>query len=142
MLPPAYSLDLMFEQRDPQKPLEERYIRNAAVIPELTDLPRGGAEDVSTEEKSYGGPLMIHGYTVEDYQRTYHSVVDPVLYRPCRKLAPYSLALGFTIKEQLFKELAYPSLHILERPDGKVEVTEQFCILRPTPFIDCKGEQW
>lgn len=142
MLPPAFNLDLMLEQRDPQTSLDERYIRNAAALPELADLPRGSSDGVGGEEKSSGDALMIHGYTVADYQQTYHSVVDPVLCRPCGKLAPYSLELGFTIKEQLFEELAYPTLQVSEHADGRVEVTERFCVLRPTPFIDCKGEQW
>lgn len=140
-LAPAFSVDLMLEQWDPQRPLDERYIRNAAVLPELSGLPRGG-EGVGGEGTSSGGALTIHGYTVADYQQTYRSVVDPVLYRPCGTLEPYSLDLGFAIKEQLFEQLAYPTLQVSERVDGKVEVTERFCVLRPTPFIDCKGEPW
>ncbi|XP_039986083.1 uncharacterized protein C22orf31-like [Xiphias gladius] len=149
MLPPSHDLDLVCEQSEaePQKPLDDRYIRNAAVLPDLT-LPQGDRA-LSTEERtsssvptSQPGPLMIHGFTVTEYQKTYHSVVDPLLFSPCGKLPAYSLQLGRNIKEHLFKELAYPTLLISEKPNGKVEVIERFCVLRPTPFIDVdiKGE--
>lgn len=140
---PPVDLELMFEERDPQKPLDERFIRNAAVLPDLSDLPYS-PEAVKTEERTSSDALMIHGYSVEDFQQAYHSVVDPLLYRPCGKLRPYSLELGFTIKEHLLEELAYPTLEMSEHPDGKVEVMERFCVLRPTPYIDIdyKGDQW
>ncbi|XP_014888979.1 uncharacterized protein C22orf31 isoform X1 [Poecilia latipinna] len=142
LLAPPFGSELMFEEHDAEKPLDERYIRNAAVIPDLSDQ-LCSAEAVETEETS-GAALTIHGYSVEDFQKTYHSVVDPLLYRPCGKLKPYSLELGFTIKEHLLDGLAYPTLEISERPDGKMEVTERFCVLRSPPYIDvdCKGDPW
>ncbi|CAG6004055.1 unnamed protein product [Menidia menidia] len=147
MLAPTHDSEVWCEQRkgDPQKPLDNRYIRNAAVLPDLSDLPQS-TEVVrnkrGTKERTSSDDLMIHGFTVPDYQQAYHSVVDPLLFRPSGKLIPYSFELGFTIKEHLFKELAYPTLQITELPNGKVEVTERFCVLRPTPHIevDCKGE--
>lgn len=143
LLAPSCDLELMFEDRSPQKPLDERYIRNAAVLPDLSDPPHS-PKAIQTEERTSSSALMIHGYSVEDFQQTYHSVVDPLLYRPNGKLRPYSLELGFTIKEHLLEELAYPTLHISEGPDGKVEVKERFCVLRPTPYIDidCKRDPW
>ena len=148
MLAPTNDLDLVCEksEADPQKPLEDRYIRNAAVLPDLNVPHNIGA--LTTEERtvsaSQPGPLMIHGFTIPEYQQTYHSVVDPLLFSPSWKLAAYSLELGRHIKEHLFKELAYPTLQISEQPNGKVEVIERFCVLRPTPFIDIdsKGEPW
>ncbi|KAK5601717.1 hypothetical protein CRENBAI_021696 [Crenichthys baileyi] len=143
LLAPPFDLELMFEERDSQKPLDERYIRNAAVLPDLSDMPRR-PEAVVMDKRTSSGTLMIHGYSVEDFQQTYHSVVDPLLYRPCGKVRPYSLELGFAIKEHLLEELAYPTLEISERADGKVEVTERFCVLRPTPYIeiDCTVDPW
>ncbi|TNN34943.1 putative protein C22orf31 [Liparis tanakae] len=140
MLASSYDLDLLCEQSnaDPQKPLDERYARNAAVLPDLAP-PDGGHLLATGEKASVGpppGPLMIHGFTVPEYQHTYHSVVDPLLLRPGGKLAAYSLEMGRRIKERLFEELAYPTLQISEKPDGKVELTERFCVLRPTPFLD------
>ncbi|XP_007563125.1 PREDICTED: uncharacterized protein C22orf31 homolog isoform X1 [Poecilia mexicana] len=142
LLAPPFGSELMFEEHDAEKPLDERYIRNAAVIPDLSDQ-LCSAKAVEMEETS-GAALTIHGYSVEDFQKTYHSVVDPLLYRPCGKLKPYSLELGFTIKEHLLDGLAYPTLEISERPDGKMEVTERFCVLRSPPYIDvdCKGDPW
>uniref|UniRef100_A0A3Q1ALG2 Uncharacterized protein n=1 Tax=Amphiprion ocellaris TaxID=80972 RepID=A0A3Q1ALG2_AMPOC len=119
MLAPRYESDLVYEQRegDPQKPLDDRYIRNAAVIPDLSQPHR--ARVVSTEEKTFSGDLMIHGFTVPDYQQTYHSVVDPLLSSPSGEHTAYSLELGHTIKEHLFEELAYPKLQVSEHPNGK-----------------------
>nr|XP_020455804.1 uncharacterized protein C22orf31 homolog [Monopterus albus] len=149
MLAPSQTLDCMNEhsEADPAKPLDERYIRNAAVLPDV-ELPRIDRA-FSAEEKTpssmstgqCGGPqhqpgLRIHGFTAAEYQQTYHSVVDPLLLSPCGTLAAYSLELGRNIKERLFKELAYPMLQISEYSDGKVEVVERFCVLRPTPLID------
>lgn len=143
MLAPSYDLDLMCEQSeaDPQKPLDDRYKRNAAVLPDLKLSHSDGA--LTTEERtssrlltSQPGPLMIHGFTVPEYQQKYHSVVDPLLFSPCGKLTAYSLELGCHVKDYLFKELVYPMLQISEQPDGRVEVQERFCVLRPTPFID------
>lgn len=133
----ASDLDLMFEPRetDPNKPIDDRYIKNAALIPDHSDLPPS-RETVRKEEKTPSGHLIIHGFTAPDYQQMYHAVVDPLLLRPNGKLAPYSLELGLTIKEHLFQELAYPSLQTSHSPDGKMEVTESFCLLRPTPHID------
>lgn len=139
MLAPSHDVDLMCEQSkaDPQKPLDDRYIRNAAVLPDLK-LPHSDGAFTTEEERtcSQPGPLMIHGFTVPEYQQTYHSVVDPLLCGPCGELTAYSLELGRDIKEHLFKELAYPTLQITEQLNGKVEVMERFCVLRPTPFID------
>ncbi|XP_032357612.1 uncharacterized protein C22orf31 isoform X1 [Etheostoma spectabile] len=143
MLTPNYDLDLVCEQSkaDPQKLPDDRYIRNAAVLPDLKLSHRDGA--LTTEERtsssvptSQPGPLMIHGFTVPEYQQTYHSVVDPLLFRPCGKLAAYSLELGRNIKEHLFKEMAYPTIQSSEQPNGEIKMMERFCVLRPTPFLD------
>lgn len=137
MLVSGYDLDVVWEQKetDPKKPLDDRYIKNAAVVPDLLELPEG-TKVAPAEEETSTDDVLIHGFTVRDYQQTYHSVVDPLLFRPCGKLAAYSLELGHTIKEHLFRELAYPMLQMLEHPNGKVEVMERFCLLRPTPYID------
>lgn len=142
---PRHVRDFTGEQNkeDPQK---DEYIKNTAVLPDLK-VPLSdracATEGTITSSVSFGeaGPL-IHGFTVPEYQLTYHSVVDPLLFSPAGKLAAYSLELGRNIKEHLFRELAYPTLHISELPNRKVEVTERFCVLRATPFIDIdsKGE--
>lgn len=129
---------------DPQKPLDERHIKNAAVIPDLR-RPSTTRAVPAEERTTASSPLMIHGFTLPDYQQVYHSVVDPLLLSPCGKPKAYSLELGRTIKEYLFQELACPSLQISEHPNGEVEVEERFCLLRSTPLIDldCTGEpQW
>ncbi|XP_026223013.1 uncharacterized protein C22orf31-like isoform X2 [Anabas testudineus] len=148
MLGPRHDLDFNNEQsvEDPQKPLDDRHIKNAAVLPDLkvplSDRTKS-TEGRTASSMSAGetGPL-IHGFTVQEYQLTYHSVVDPLLFSLYGKPTAYSLELGRNIKEHLFRELAYPTLQISEQPSGKVDVVERFCVLRPTPFIDIdsKGE--
>lgn len=132
-----HDLDSEWEQSEqrPQKPLDDRYIRNAAVLPDII-LSTPEQKTSTSAPVSQPAPLMIHGFTVPEYQQTFRSVVDPLLYGPCGKLMAYSLELGRSIKERLFEELAYPTLQISEQPDGQVEVVERFCVLRPTPFID------
>lgn len=151
-LAPSNDLDagsVRSEADSQQTPLDDRHIRNAAVLPDF-HLPQSdkaltfkddSSSDVPTSQP---GPLMIHGFTVPEYQHAYCSVVDPLLVSPCGELRAYSLDLGRTIKEHLFEELAYPTLEISEPTVGKVEVMERFCVLRPTPCIDidCKGEPW
>ncbi|XP_010766833.1 uncharacterized protein C22orf31 [Notothenia coriiceps] len=144
MVAPATHLDCLCEQSeaDPQKPLDDRYIRNAAVLPDFNLPHRGLTEEEKTSvsvSNTQPGPLMIHGFTVPEFQQTYRSVVDPLLFRPCGKLAAYSLERGRNIKDRLFQELAYPTLQISEQQNGKLEVMERFCVLRPTPFIDIES---
>lgn len=142
---PTSDLDLVCDQSelDPRKPLDDRHIKNAALLPDLTLPCTDRALDITDKTiNSHQGPLLIHGFTVAEYQQTYHSVVDPLLYRSSGKLTSYSLELGRNIKEHLFEELGYPTLQISEHRNGEVEVLERFCVLRPTPFIDidCKVE--
>lgn len=150
MLAPRCSAGTDCEQRvvDPHRPPHDRYIRNAAVLPDLHSdrperaaKPRGSARCVPSAQPP-PQPLMIHGFTAPEYRQTYHAVVDPLLLSAGGRALAYSLELGRLIKEHLFEELAYPTLQISEESSGKVEVTERFCVLRPTPVIhvDSRGE--
>lgn len=124
---------------DSHRPLQDRYIRNAAVLPDLHNdgvrpaKKRTFAHRVLTAQSQ---PLMIHGFTTLEYRQMYHAVVDPLLLSAAGRPVTYSLELGRLIKEHLFEELAYPTLQISEESSGKVEVTERFCVLRATPVID------
>ncbi|XP_056467138.1 uncharacterized protein LOC130405873 isoform X1 [Gadus chalcogrammus] len=126
------------------RPTAERFSRNAAVLPDVRHSQGSPTAEAAREEPTLTTngrttePLVIHGYAVPEYQLAYHSVVDSLL--PPGQT--YSLELGRTIKEHLFEELAYPTLHISEQADGRMEVVERFCVLRPTPYIavDVKGE--
>lgn len=141
MLAPSYDAETDCEQNgvDSQRPLQDRYIRNAAILP---DLRSDGVQPV--KERTFARcvltaqsqPLMIHGFSTPEYRQTYHAVVDPLLLSAGGRPVTYSLELGRLIKEHLFEELAYPTLQILEESSGKVEVTERFCVLRPAPLID------
>lgn len=141
MLAPSCEAGTDCEQNgvDPHRPPHGRYIRNAATLPDLHShgsrpaKRRSCAQRVPTAQPE---PLMIHGFTTPEYRRTYHAVVDPLLLSAGGGPVAYSLELGRVIKEHLFQELAYPTLQISEESSGKVEVTERFCVLRPTPVID------
>lgn len=130
------------EQSDAEahRPLQDRYIWNAAILPDLdSDGGRPPRRRISTccvSTAQPPQPLMIHGFTTPEYQQMYHAVVDPLLSSAKGRPIAYSLELGRLIKEHLFEELAYPTLQISEQSSGKVEVTERFCVLRPTPVID------
>lgn len=138
MLVPQFDLDIAFEQNgaESQRPPQERYIRNAAVLPEFRPAHTGDKKPPNSASKCQAGTLMIHGFTVPEYQHIYHTVVDPLLFNPCGKPRTYSLELGRRVKEHLFAELAYPTLQMSEQPNGEVEVIERFCVLRPPPVID------
>jgi len=146
---PAVTCDLDTSQLIFPRPAPERFTRNAAVLPDLEPSPGspGRAQEESSPVTSGGGPpppepMVIHGYTVAEYQCAYHSVVDPLLSAPCGETAAYSLELGRAIKERLFQELAYPTLAVLEQPGGRVAVVERFCVMRSAPRIavDLRGE--
>lgn len=140
-----FGLDVWNEQKDADRvprELDERYNRNAAILPDLhvtlndqgqSDICSNGVVTYESDPKS--GPLMIHGFTVAEYQHMYHLVVDPLLLSPCGKPRTYNLELGRTIKEHLFTELAYPMLQMFES-QGTVNVVERFCLLRTTPSMD------
>nr|XP_057936292.1 uncharacterized protein C22orf31-like [Doryrhamphus excisus]XP_057936294.1 uncharacterized protein C22orf31-like [Doryrhamphus excisus] len=147
MLAPSH-LDVLSEQKEvdcAERKLDDRYIRNAAIVPELyvtfREKAQSDSNSVSVHQPDPGPSLTIHGFTVAEYQQMYHSVVDPLLLSPSGKLKTYSVELGRAIKEHLFTELAYPTIQISEQSTGKVEVLERFCLLRSTPHIDvdCNG---
>lgn len=143
MLVPSCEVGNDSEQSDADRhrPLHDRYIRNAAILPDLhsnggrTAKRRSSTRCVSTAQPS-PSPLVIHGFTTLEYRQMYHAVVDPLLLSAGGVPVTYSLELGRLIKEHLFEELAYPTLQISEQSSGKVEVRERFCVLRPTPVID------
>nr|XP_061781816.1 uncharacterized protein C22orf31-like [Nerophis lumbriciformis] len=142
MLAPS-RLDASHEQKEAdcaERRLDDRYVRNAAIVPDLRVTPGDKAGSYS-DVVSASRPLMIHGFTVAEYRQMYHSVVDPLLLSPGGKLRAYNLELGRAIKEHLFMELAYPTIQMCEQSSGQVEVAERFCLLRPTPCIDldCNG---
>lgn len=144
MLVPSCEVGTDCEQSDADRhrPLHDRYVRNAAILPDLHSdgarpaKRRSSTRCVCTAQPLPPLPLMIHGFTTLEYRQMYHAVVDPLLLRAGGRPMAYSLELGRLIKENLFEELAYPTLQISEQSSGKVEVTERFCVLRPTPVID------
>ncbi|XP_058883842.1 uncharacterized protein C22orf31-like [Acipenser ruthenus] len=104
--------------------LEERCIRNAAVIPDLrpTEEALSSANPRRLETK----PLWIHGRSVVEYRRVYSAVVEPMLKNSLGNPRGYSLELGRQIKQRLWEALSCPTLQEVFHPDGRVEVWDSF----------------
>ncbi|KAK1792073.1 hypothetical protein P4O66_001848 [Electrophorus voltai] len=105
--------------------------RNIKPSVRLRDLPTTAAAS-KPEMSCIGGqlssdePLVIHGHSVQEYQKIYHSAVDPMLRSPSGQAKPYSLELGRIIKQRLWEALFCPTLQKEVKPDGQVHVTETF----------------
>ncbi|RXM99985.1 hypothetical protein EOD39_10452 [Acipenser ruthenus] len=113
--------------------LEERYIKNAAVIPDLRSReevlePGYSLPLASTAAARHSSgrdvPLQIHGMNVEEYRRVYNAVVEPMLKTSSGSPRRYSLALGRRIKQRLYEALSCPSLQESEYPDRSVGFRE------------------
>lgn len=94
--------------------LEQRYIVNAALLPKLRPRSASFAKTApmtsSTSESLMEQPIMIHGRSVPEFQRIYHSVVDRKLLDASGKPCCYTLELGCRLKQRLWKRFKCPSL--------------------------------
>ncbi|MGH0152783.1 UNVERIFIED_CONTAM: hypothetical protein FKN15_029025 [Acipenser sinensis] len=113
--------------------LEERYIKNAAVIPDLRSReevlePGYSLPLASTAAARFPSgrdtPLQIHGMNVEEYRRVYNALVEPMLKTSSGSPRRYSLALGWQIKQRLYEALSCPSLQESEYTDRSVGFRE------------------
>lgn len=121
--------------------LEERYLKNAAVLPDVRPAASSvSSVDVCQQEE----PLSIHGRSVEEYRDIYRSVVEPMMKTRSGQRRPYSLQLGLKIKQRLWEALNCPSLEETEQPDGRVLITESFSPtsgrVAPRIHVDISGE--
>ncbi|RXN28471.1 putative protein si:rp71-45g20.11 isoform X1 [Labeo rohita] len=121
--------------------LEKRYLRNAAVLPDVR--PAASVSPVpplGQQEES----VSIHGCSVQGYQDIYRSVAEPLMKTRCGRRRPYSLELGLNIKQHLWKTLSCPSLVETQQPDGRVLITESFSTnsrsLAPRIHVDVSEE--
>ncbi|RXN07944.1 putative protein C22orf31-like protein [Labeo rohita] len=107
------------------KGLEKRYVKNAAVIPDIQ--PAVSSVDVCQAPLcQQEEPISIHGHSVQAYQDVYRSVAEPMIQTRCGRRRPYSLELGLKIKQRLWEKLNCPSLLETEQPAGRVLITERF----------------
>ncbi|KAL0170561.1 hypothetical protein M9458_035157, partial [Cirrhinus mrigala] len=95
--------------------LEERYLKNAAILPDLR--PAASSSSVTP---------LCQAEDVQGYQDIYHSVAAPVMKTRCGRHRPYSLELGLEIKQHLWETLSCPSLVETEQPDGRILIAESF----------------
>ncbi|KAL0179332.1 hypothetical protein M9458_024774 [Cirrhinus mrigala] len=103
--------------------LEERYMKNAAVLPDIHPAASDSSETPLCQQEE---SVSIHGHSVQGYQDIYHSVAEPLMKIRSGRRRPYSLELGLTIKQCLWEKLSCPSLVETEQPDGRILITESF----------------
>lgn len=118
-------------QKTLKEPLEEQYIYNAAVLPDLRPFPTPALASVPQETSNSGRliqvpPLQTHALKIEEYQSIYHSVVGSVLRTPSGQTRPCSLKLGRRIKQRLWEALCCPSLRVEVLPERRLHITESF----------------
>ncbi|XP_041967916.1 uncharacterized protein LOC121724970 [Alosa sapidissima] len=130
------------------EPVEERYIKNAAVLPDLRPLPPvapSSAQSSSLLCAALSEPLLIHGHSVEDYQAIYHAVVDPMLKTKSGNARQYNLGMGRAIKQRLWERMSCPTFVETVDVDGRVHITESFSTptlksYAPQIDVDISGE--
>ncbi|XP_066542007.1 uncharacterized protein [Hoplias malabaricus] len=71
-------------------------------------------------------PLLTLGHTQEEFQRIFHSVVDPMVRWPSGRPRPCSLELSLGIKQRLWETLRCPTITEEVSPDGRVTFTETY----------------
>ncbi|KAL0188783.1 hypothetical protein M9458_015882 [Cirrhinus mrigala] len=103
--------------------LEERYLKNAAVLPDI--CPAASVSSVAPLCRQEE-PVSIHGCSVQGFLDIYHSVAEPMMKTRCGRRRPYSLELGLKIKQRLWETLDCPALVEAVQPDGRVLITESF----------------
>ena len=121
-----------------QEHVDERFIRNAAVLPDWRPFPpRPRCLQPFTP-----GPLLIHGRVPAEYQQLYHSVVDPMLQFSTGRPRPYSLQLGRRIKQRLWEALSRPVVTSTPLADGLQEIRESASegVYAPLIDLDVSGE--
>ncbi|XP_063057671.1 uncharacterized protein LOC134451272 [Engraulis encrasicolus] len=119
--------------RQLKEPLDERYIKNAAVLPDLRQ-PTSAPASIQNLKPSFSNgpqlqeePLRIHGYNVEDFKRIYHSVVDPKLTTKSGNACRYDLQMGRVIKQRMWEKFNCPSFVETVDADGRVQISESYC---------------
>ncbi|XDV20117.1 hypothetical protein PO909_025494, partial [Leuciscus waleckii] len=109
--------------------LEERYLQNAAVLPDIHPAASVSSVDVcQLDVCQQEEPVSIHGSSVQGYQDIYHSVVEPMRKTRSGRHLPHSLDLGLKIKQRLWETLNCPSLVETRRsfaPQIHVEISEE-----------------
>ncbi|RXN17360.1 putative protein C22orf31-like protein [Labeo rohita] len=103
--------------------LEERYLKNAAVLPDICPAASVSSVAPLCQQEE---PVSIHGCSAQGFLDIYRSVAEPMMKTRCGRRRPYSLELGLKIKQRLWETLNCPALVETEQPDGRVLITESF----------------
>ncbi|KAL2083956.1 hypothetical protein ACEWY4_019474 [Coilia grayii] len=116
------------------QPVEEDFIENAAVLPDLRPLPPVAAplpQSCSVHSGAQSAGLLMHGHAQKKYRALYRSVVDWMRKSKPANGHPYNIALGRSIKQALWEKLSRPSFEEKVDGDGRVTFIETFS--SPTP---------
>ncbi|KAK7909490.1 hypothetical protein WMY93_014174 [Mugilogobius chulae] len=127
-----------------KSPFPRRF--NRAIIPDLVQTQTSSSPQTSAltidqpSPAAPDSPLRIHGYTVEEYQDIYHSVVDDIY--PNGRPRPYSLALGRKIKQRLWEKLNRPLVSVIKSVGDPLQYDQVSAKGPFPPFIevDISGE--
>ncbi|XP_030298292.1 uncharacterized protein LOC115596938 [Sparus aurata] len=108
-----------------------------ADLPVVSNVPPGPpANQPSSTGVNCDGPLKIHNYSVKDYQRVYHEVVDDLLRYQSGRVRPYSLQLGRRIKWRLWERLDRPAMTSSTHQDGLIHVDVSYGAGVSPPLYD------
>ena len=91
---------------------EERFIKNAAVLPDrCSDDEQYSSRETLTRaaSESVDEPLLIHGRSVTEYQQLFHSIVDPMMHHANGTPLEYTMELGREIKQKLWEAVSGPT---------------------------------
>ncbi|KAL2087820.1 hypothetical protein ACEWY4_016648 [Coilia grayii] len=111
------------------QPVEDDYIKNAAVLPDLRPLPPMATtlpQSCSIPSAAQSTPLLMHGHTPDKYRAIYHSIVDAMRTTKPGNACPYNIGLGRSIKQALWEKLSCPSFEENVNDNGRVTFTETF----------------
>ncbi|XP_071330545.1 uncharacterized protein C22orf31-like [Trachinotus anak] len=84
--------------------------------------PYSANNQQSTADVNHNGPVKIHHYPMEDYQKIYHEVADDMLQFKSGRVRAYSLQLGRRIKQKLWERLDRPKITTSTNEHGLVHV--------------------
>ncbi|KAL2087164.1 hypothetical protein ACEWY4_018223 [Coilia grayii] len=111
------------------QPVEDDYIKNTAVLPDLRPLPPMAtplSQSCSIPSAAQSTPLLMHGHTPDKYRAIYHSIVDAMTKTKPGNACPYNIGLGRSIKQALWEKLSCPSFEENVDDNGRVTFTETF----------------
>ncbi|XP_018538281.1 uncharacterized protein LOC108887371 [Lates calcarifer] len=125
----------------PRSPISPADLPLVSTLPP-SPLPSTAITQPTSTAVYPGSPVKIHNYSVEEYQKIYHEVVDDMLRYKSGRARPYSLELGRCIKQKLWDRLNCPMFSTSANEDGPMHVNVSYGagIYPPHYNVDTSGE--